>query len=380
MTFISYAQNFEDVMLWRALKHIPSGFYIDVGANDSIEGSVTKAFYDKGWRGINIEPVRECFEELSNARPRDINLQVAAGAREGEVTLHVMSELGLSTIDKAIARRHKFERGNKSIKKKVFVRTITDICEEFHVTPIHFLKIDVEGAEKLVLEGIDFSKIRPWIVLVEATLPFTQIQNHQDWEPILLSNNYEFIYFDGLNRFYVAKEHAQIKESFSIPPNYFDYFIRINEVRAHLRAEQAERQVQLLTEKTGQSEALPDALMSDQSRGVTERGYSFALKRFFKWCARKIGFVFLLERVMLFVLHRPLLKKWALHLLRHHAFFRYRLQSFASRRGYISGVAWQIEIPPLSRFSPRAIEILQDLKTTMASHQEHRKVEDENIN
>ena len=32
MSFISYAQNFEDVMLWRALKHISEGFYIDIGA------------------------------------------------------------------------------------------------------------------------------------------------------------------------------------------------------------------------------------------------------------------------------------------------------------------------------------------------------------
>jgi len=32
MTFISYAQNFEDVMLYRTLKHIEKGFYIDVGA------------------------------------------------------------------------------------------------------------------------------------------------------------------------------------------------------------------------------------------------------------------------------------------------------------------------------------------------------------
>ena len=35
MSFISYAQNFEDVMLWRALKHVENGFYIDVGANEA---------------------------------------------------------------------------------------------------------------------------------------------------------------------------------------------------------------------------------------------------------------------------------------------------------------------------------------------------------
>ena len=56
MTFISFAQNFEDVMLWRALKHVDGGFYIDVGAAWSDVHSVTKAFYDKDWHGINIEP------------------------------------------------------------------------------------------------------------------------------------------------------------------------------------------------------------------------------------------------------------------------------------------------------------------------------------
>ena len=35
MSFFSYSQNGEDVLLWRALKHIKDGFYIDVGANEA---------------------------------------------------------------------------------------------------------------------------------------------------------------------------------------------------------------------------------------------------------------------------------------------------------------------------------------------------------
>jgi hypothetical protein len=34
--FTSYAQNFEDVMLRRALKNVVHGFYVDVGAQDPI--------------------------------------------------------------------------------------------------------------------------------------------------------------------------------------------------------------------------------------------------------------------------------------------------------------------------------------------------------
>ena len=53
---ISYAQNQEDVMLARALAGTTNGFYIDVGAHDPVIDSVTKMFYDRGGRGINVEP------------------------------------------------------------------------------------------------------------------------------------------------------------------------------------------------------------------------------------------------------------------------------------------------------------------------------------
>src|SRR4051794_3212736 len=77
MSFVSYAQNFEDVMLRRALSHVERGFYNDVGANDPIVDSVTLAFYERGWRGINVEPMRQYHDRLVASRPRDTNLGVA---------------------------------------------------------------------------------------------------------------------------------------------------------------------------------------------------------------------------------------------------------------------------------------------------------------
>ncbi|KJR46142.1 SAM-dependent methyltransferase [Desulfosporosinus sp. I2] len=224
MSIISYAQNFEDVMLWRALKHVEIGFYIDVGANDPDQDSVTKAFYDRGWRGINIEPVSQWFEKLVRERLRDINLQIAAGAKAGELLIYELPDTGLSTFDRGIAERHEAERGYQKIERIVPVKTLTEICINLHTSPIHFLKIDVEGAEKQVLEGVDFSILRPWIVLVESTLPNSPIEDYETWEPILLTANYEYVYFDGLNRFYVAKEHLELRDSFMIPPNVFDGF------------------------------------------------------------------------------------------------------------------------------------------------------------
>ena len=225
MSFISYAQNFEDVMLWRALKHVECGFYIDVGANDPEIDSVTKAFYDHGWRGINIEPVAQWFQRLEEKRPRDINLQIAAGAHQGELVIYEFPDTGLSTIDKATAERHETERGYTKLEQVVPVETLTSICQRFHLAPIHFLKIDVEGAEKDVLEGLDLSIIRPWIIVVESTLPMTQIEDYAQWEAILRGANYDYVYFDGLNRYYIPDEHAELKAHFHAPPNVFDGFV-----------------------------------------------------------------------------------------------------------------------------------------------------------
>jgi hypothetical protein len=61
---ISHAQNHEDILLWRALHDVEDGFYLDVGAQDPSYDSVTRAFYDRGWRGINIEPATGYFEKL----------------------------------------------------------------------------------------------------------------------------------------------------------------------------------------------------------------------------------------------------------------------------------------------------------------------------
>jgi hypothetical protein len=70
---------------------------------------------------------------------------------------------------------------------------------------IHFLKIDVEGAEKEVLQSFSFT-IKPWIVVVEATLPNSNIDASSSWEYILTNNNYTFVYFDGINKFYLSDE------------------------------------------------------------------------------------------------------------------------------------------------------------------------------
>jgi FkbM family methyltransferase len=253
MTFISYAQNFEDIMLWRALKHVENGFYIDVGANDPVADSVTNAFYSHGWCGINIEPLSSYHAALQRERPRDISLRCAAGAICGEIELWDCEIRGWATADKSVIAYHE-ENGHIGSFQKVPILPLSEICNVNVEGEIHFLKIDVEGFEKSVIEGMDFSRFRPWILVIEATRPNSVEEVYGEWEDIVLSNNYLLAYTDGLNRFYVASEHSELLNEFRYPPNVFDEFIRVEQLNSERRAQQAEEKAQTAEEKAQTAE------------------------------------------------------------------------------------------------------------------------------
>jgi FkbM family methyltransferase len=229
--FISYAQNFEDVILWRALKDIPNGLYIDVGAWSPDIDSVTRAFYEHGWRGINIEPNPEFISLYKERRPEDINLSLAVSTKTGVESILFFENPGLSSMSKAVYDEH-LNKGLNGKKAEVKTMPLKDICGQYASgKEIHFLKVDVEGYEKNVLESADFDRFRPWIIVVEATKPMGQEENFSEWEHILTQAKYNCVYEDGLNRYYLADERSGLKESFRFPPNFFDFFVTAENVR-----------------------------------------------------------------------------------------------------------------------------------------------------
>jgi len=145
------------------------------------------------------------------------------------LTISFIDDTGLSTADSQIASQHA-AAGYAIRTQEVSMLTLATVWQR-HVPvgqPVHFLKVDVEGLEQAVLAGNDWRNNRPWLVLVEATLPNSQVENHASWESIMLEAGYIFVYADGLNRFYVAPEHAERGASFKYPPNVFDGFITLS--------------------------------------------------------------------------------------------------------------------------------------------------------
>ena len=288
MSFVSYAQNFEDVMLWRALKHIENGFYVDIGAQDPLVDSVSLAFYEHGWRGVHVEPTQQYSDKLRLARPDESVFQVAIGNQAGTLTFYEFDDTGLSTADSDVARRHQ-EAGFRCNETLVPVISLDTFFERIGVQDIHWLKLDVEGLEKAVLKSWTSASVLPWVLVIESTRPMTQEQSHDDWEQLLLDKGYEYVYFDGLNRFYISPEHTDLASSFSSPPNIFDGFLlsgsasqpfyKLLETKAQqaetkaqqaeTKAQQAETKAQQVETKAQQAEMLIEAMLSSTSWRVT---------------------------------------------------------------------------------------------------------------
>jgi FkbM family methyltransferase len=246
MSFISYAQNYEDVMLMRAFRDISNGFYIDVGAERPEDDSVTKAFYERGWSGINIEPARQYYNMLALERPRDLNLQCFVGASIGTREFFEVADTGLSTGLRSLADNY---TNHRVARYEVQELTLDEICRVHNVTNVHFLKIDAEGAEREVLAGFSLEHVRPWILVVESRAPNSTEPNYSEWEPRVLCGGYEFVWDDGINRFYVAAEHMALAGHFKLPPNVFDDFERLNFTRMRSHVDFLVHQIELFRER-----------------------------------------------------------------------------------------------------------------------------------
>jgi FkbM family methyltransferase len=211
---LSYAQNLEDYHIARAFAGQRDGFYIDVGAGHPVCDNVSCWFYLQGWRGIVVEPQDDLADLYRLVRPRDIRESCVIGRTDGEANFHRVDRLhGFSSIlEQAAAQAANF--GATFTSQKTTMKTLASLCAEHAVERIDFLKIDVEGAEGEVLAGGDFARWRPRVIVAEALAPGSLAENWSGWEPHLLENGYEFVLFDNLNRFYVAREESELRARF----------------------------------------------------------------------------------------------------------------------------------------------------------------------
>lgn len=151
------------------------GVYVDIGADDAIDGNVTKLFYDQGWRGINIDPIQGKMESYTEIRKRDVNLVLGISNKEG--VLEYMGADAFSSFypEKIQGIKEYCKKHNLPCRMaESRVKRLTDVLDEYmQGEDIHILKIDVENYETEVFERMDFEKYKPWAICIEAIEQFT---------------------------------------------------------------------------------------------------------------------------------------------------------------------------------------------------------------
>lgn len=261
---VTYAQNREDIILAGFFPADYVGFYVDIGANDPVKDSVTNLFYQRGWSGINVEPIAKHYNNLLAQRPRDLNLKVGVGTKRGSLTFREYSGDGLSTFSAGMKRQYEHAKQNGNVKEyrdyKVPVVRLEDIFLENSTEQIDFMKVDVEGYEYDVITSNNWEKYRPRVICIEA--------NHvdRDWRPVLIAHGYLRHFFDGLNEYYV--------DEMAKPSISFDYVRSIigikhisNDVFEEMeQLEYAKRKLSRENEEYSERLAYLDAYLYQQSR------------------------------------------------------------------------------------------------------------------
>lgn len=150
-------------------KGFKNGVFMDIGAHDGVSINNTLYFEQtNGWQGVNVEPITSIFDKLIKNRPMSININCAVCNSDG--TTEFICNTGytemISGIKNNFDPRHhaRLERelqqmGGASEVLTVNTKRIETICNELNIKHIHYLSIDVEGAEFDVIKSINFDKV-----------------------------------------------------------------------------------------------------------------------------------------------------------------------------------------------------------------------------
>jgi FkbM family methyltransferase len=223
MELISYAHNYEDIRLWLAFRDVREGRYLDIGAHDSVQNSISHLFYDRGWRGFHVEPVPQHAAAIRSARPDEGVIEAAVSCSQGPLKLYESLETGHSTGSEQVARLRK-QAGSSFREILVPTITLASLFDYMGHDPIHWLKIGVEGMEADVLASWGDHPARPAALVVNATEPVTQEPPHGEWYAMVVGRDYREVLFDGHRRYFIHKAHARRSEALALGPGVSDEF------------------------------------------------------------------------------------------------------------------------------------------------------------
>ena len=153
-------------VLGKMFPGVHDGFFLDVGSGHGTIGSNTKALEELGWKGICVDP----FPTYMEGRTCVMEKVVVSHSAGLVVKFHTHS--GLGGIADTLGRWK--AEAEKSPAVELTTTTLEDVLTRNNAPPfIHFISLDIEGAELDALKGLPFDRYRFGSMAIE----------HNDEEP-----------------------------------------------------------------------------------------------------------------------------------------------------------------------------------------------------
>lgn len=152
----------ETLLIAELLNHLPqTSVMVDVGAHF---GSALKPFAQKGWHIFAYEPDPDNRQILNQQAEHFSHVRIDSRAishQAGEtLSLYGSQEsTGISTLTPF--------RDSHTPKCQIVTTTVAQICAEQGLSQIDFLKIDTEGYDLMVLQGVPWTRIQPDVIECE---------------------------------------------------------------------------------------------------------------------------------------------------------------------------------------------------------------------
>lgn len=190
------------------LRNIRTRTYIDTGANHPLLNNNTYFFYERGWSGLAVDP-NIYFEPIWKLeRPQDIFVPEVVSRESGDFDYYKFPDSMLNGIDASQMEKYseRFHTQEIIIEKK-HGRSLYDLKNSYiPENEIHFLSVDVVGAELDVLFGAKLTEWKPGAILIETkNLSIYKISDNKIVN-YLTSIGYRLISITLLDAFFVLPQ------------------------------------------------------------------------------------------------------------------------------------------------------------------------------